>query len=455
MKTGRKVVMLSVALIVLAGMLCVLGCGGGVETTTSQSAAPATTAQSVGTTISQGGETTTSQAAETTTVAAPTKTLTIGIITPTSNSRGLEISQQIQLMGDMDNAKGGVEIGGEKYKVEFIVYDSELSQAGETAAANRLIYEDKVKFIIASGDYFSSWVDVSEQNKVIVGSDVVFSTALLPQYHYTYQGGFGNPSMSIVCGWLCENMPDAVKNVVLMTADNQIGHMVSDVIQGPMFKAFGVDMQTVYYPEGATDLSAAGTKVMSMNPTAVMAAGGGDVVDGLALKAAYQAGYRGLFFNPGSNSVEVLSTVIPIEALEGYIGGASPTEFDPPLTDAAKEYKDAWFAKYGEPLISGISNTAFYSALIAAMQVAGTTEDTDKIMAVLHGGLEYSAPCGTGKMIARPDLGNNDTVDSISETYVKKIVDGKATLLDTISVEDGLVLFQKAAAAAAAAAPKP
>ena len=51
------------------------------------------------------------------------------------------------------NAAGGITVGGEQYKIKVISYDSGGSQAGETEATNRLVYQDKVKFIISQGSF--------------------------------------------------------------------------------------------------------------------------------------------------------------------------------------------------------------------------------------------------------------------------------------------------------------
>jgi hypothetical protein len=66
----------------------------------------------------------------------------------------------------------------------------------------------------------------------------------------------------------------------------------------------------------------------------------------------------------------------------------------------------------------------------------------DEVAAVLSSGMEYETPAGIGKMISRPDLGNDRTVDSITTYYVKNIVDGEPVLLDSIEMEEALGYFQ-------------
>ena len=53
-----------------------------------------------------------------------------------------------ELAADDVNAKGGLDVGGKKYKVKVVPYDDKY-QAGEAVtAANRLVFEDKVKYVI-------------------------------------------------------------------------------------------------------------------------------------------------------------------------------------------------------------------------------------------------------------------------------------------------------------------
>ncbi len=74
-----------------------------------------------------------------------------------------------------------------------------------------------------------------------------------------------------------------------------------------------------------------------------------------------------------------------------------------------------------------------YSAIVAALEQTGST-DVDAVAATLANGMEWDSPCGPLKMVARTDVGNTRTVDSINTIYIKKIVAGKAVLLDTVDL---------------------
>lgn len=372
---------------------------------------------------------------------ASPQTLKIGMVCWLGWPNGLEMSRGTQLMVDMDNENGGLDIGGTKYQVELIVYDSNNDQATAVAAVNKLIFEDEVKFILADPFFMPALLPITEANKVILaGWSPDFVTTLAPDLNYHFDSCFFDGLQVALTGWFCDNYPDEAQDIVIAYPDNQMGHAnaETDAIAWAMF---GGAPTAEFYPADATDLSALGTKVMSLNPSAFSAVGGGPVSDGLAFKAVYQAGYRGQFFATGTQPALTLAQLISPEALEGFICGAFPIEFDPALTQMSKDFKAAWIAEYGAWEGPEIILVGEYAGLRAALQQAGSL-DTDEVMEVVTNGMEYEGPTGAAQMISRPDIGNNRTVDSISTIYVKQIVGGEPTLLGTISIDEGLSYFR-------------
>ena len=56
-----------------------------------------------------------------------------------------------QIWADRVNAAGGIPIGGDNYKVEFVAYDDEYDPGKARTGAVKLIKEDGVKFIMMLG----------------------------------------------------------------------------------------------------------------------------------------------------------------------------------------------------------------------------------------------------------------------------------------------------------------
>ena len=271
-----------------------------------------------------------------------------------------------------------------------------------------------------------------------------FETAFapLPQYKYIFNGSGVTAQSSALPGWICKNYPDAVKSYVIASPDQQMGHIVSGFISAA-FKSFGVTPNIIFYPAGTADFSSVATKIMSYNPTLFTCIGGDEAESGRAFSALRAAGSKALFLWPPSSPLQTLKDVLSPEALEGFIAGATPSEFDVPLSQGGKDFKDAWIAKYGSWTVPDMTDSTLYPCLRTALQQAGSI-DVDKVAAVLSSGMKFDSPQGPMQMMSRLDVGNERTVDSVGTNYVKQIVNGKAIVLGTISPEETMAYYQKA-----------
>jgi ABC-type branched-subunit amino acid transport system substrate-binding protein len=236
-----------------------------------------------------------------------------------------------------------------------------------------------------------------------------------------------------VAGWIAKNTPE-IKTVDLAFPDEAGGIGYAMGVQATL-EAYGIKVTPIKYPSQSTDLSAIGTQVKADNPSAFIAVGN-SATDSLVYQAVVQAGFKGLLFSTTTVTYETLKTAVPVEALEGFIGGAWPVEFDPAATEVAKAFKAKWIEMNGKWDGPEIQLTAAYAALRAALEKAGST-DVEAVAEVLATGLTFEGPTGKGQMIPRNDMGITRTVDNISEFGIKKIVDGVPTLLHMITLEEG------------------
>ena len=76
--------------------------------------------------------------------AQPAKTLKIGNTVPMKAKEGIQIKKWLEMFAERLNAAGGLMVKGQKYKVQIISYDDGYSADTGRAAAERLIYQDKV-----------------------------------------------------------------------------------------------------------------------------------------------------------------------------------------------------------------------------------------------------------------------------------------------------------------------
>jgi branched-chain amino acid transport system substrate-binding protein len=418
---------------VLAIPLALVACGGSSTTTTA--ASTATTAAPGGTATTAPAATATTAAAggTTTTVAAGTDTITIGAVIWTQWPLGYDMKRGVDVMAAIDNANGGIQIGDKKYQVKFDFIESNNDQATTMSAVNKLIYQDKVKFMITETQFPGAFFAETEKNKVVTLTGCPIPTMFDKSYKYTFQGGTMMQATPEVAGWIAKNTP-AIKTVDLAFPDEAGGIGYATGVQKTL-EAYGIKVNPIKYPSQSTDLSAIGTQVKTDSPTAFMACGN-SATDALVYQAVVQAGYKGLLFSTTTVTYDTLKSAVPAAALEGFIGGAWPVEFDPAATDVAKEFKAKWIEMYGKWEGPEIQMTACYAALRAALEKAGSM-DTDTVANVLANGLTWEGPCGKGEMIPRNDMGISRTVDNIDEFCVKKIVNGVPTLLHQITLDEG------------------
>src|SRR2546427_2278677 len=87
-------------------------------------------------------------------VRAADNVIKFGISTPLSGPAaawGIPHKQAIELVFDEVNEKGGLEVGGKKYKLEVVAYDHKYVIAEGVATVNRLIAKDDVKYVSILG----------------------------------------------------------------------------------------------------------------------------------------------------------------------------------------------------------------------------------------------------------------------------------------------------------------
>lgn len=428
----RRVVLTILILAVVAVSLSVAACGGETTETTAAGGTETTAAPATDTTAAGGTETTAAPATDTT-AAAAMETIKIGAVIWTQWPLGYDMKRGVDVMAAIDNANGGIQIGDKKYQVEFEFIESNNDQATTMSGVNKLIYEDKVQFLITDTMYPGAVFAETEKNKVVTLTGCPIPTMFDPTYMYTFQGGTMMQATPEVAGWIAKNTPE-IKTVDLAFPDEAGGIGYAMGVQATL-EAYGITVTPIKYPSQSTDLSAIGTQVKADNPTAFIAVGN-SATDALVYQAVVQAGYEGLLFSTTTVTYETLKTAVPADALEGFIAGAWPVEFDPAATDVAKEFKAKWIEMYGKWDGPEIQLTAAYAALRAALEKAGTM-DVDAVADVLANGLTFEGPTGKGEMIPRNDVGISRTVDNISEFCVKKIVDGVPTLLHYITLEEG------------------
>jgi len=364
-------------------------------------------------------------------------TIKVGVLQGLNWVIGLDGIKGMDVYVEMLNKNGGIDIGGQKYQVELDIYDHKLDMALVKAGAEKLIYEDKVKYIL--GEVFSEpAIPIAEQNKVILIASMYNDVNFAPNLNWQWSGAGGSTLYPSIIPLLAKRMPDK-KTILGVFPDRFDGH-ASAAQHEKAAKSAGLTwLEPLFYMPDATDLSSYGTKIKQVNPDMLDSYGGGPPLDAGAIKAAYAAGWRGTPIGCSTAPAGAIMGIAGPDAAEGFTGVAWPTEFDPATTQMARDWKAAYVAKFGKWDDPEIVMTNELYMLLAAMQKAKST-DPEKIKPVLDGvggALQFDSICGTCKLIPRPDVGNDRTVDITYGNFpLKQIKGGQILNLETISLKE-------------------
>ena len=194
---------------------------------------------------------------------------------------------------DWYNNKGGVDIGGTKYKLQLIYYDDQSSKDNVASLYEKLITQDKVDFLLApySSTLTLAALPVAEQHhKLILSHGGASDSIVNGNYKYivqvlTHAGAYMEQAAILIA----EKIPDA--KVALIFENKPFAQAVKAGAKAAL-ESKGV--QIVYendYEAGTTDFSQYIQAAMSKGANVLL--GGGHYEDGKALvKQAHQLGWH-------------------------------------------------------------------------------------------------------------------------------------------------------------------
>lgn len=290
---------------------------------------------------------------------------------------GLGMKNAAELAADKVNAAGGLEVGGKKYKVEVVAYDDKMQTNESVTVANRLIFEDKIKYII--GPVGSASVvaiqPITEKNNAIVLTLGFTPKALGVDKPYTFRPPMTTAEVSDPqIGWLVKTV--GIKKVGALFPNDESGQAISKDLE-VAYKQAGAQLAAKeFFERDRVDFVPLLTRMMARGIDAIELDGNAPTTAGLIVKQAREMGFKGKIVRTGGPATQEIINVAGKAAAEGmYVH----TPIDPTLP-TTKAYIDAYAAKYKSSM-NGFS-PAFYDAtnmLFEAMRKAGTVTDTDKV----------------------------------------------------------------------------
>lgn len=367
---------------------------------------------------------------------AAQETLRIGALVTLSGpgaAWGQAMKNAAELAADKVNAAGGLEVGGKKYKVEIVAYDDKY-QAGEAVTvANRLVFEDKVKYIIGpTGSAPTLAVQpLTEKNKVItstlgftnkaLGTDKPFSFRPVVT---TYE--FSEPQIA----WMVKNLD--VRKAGGLFPNDESGQVIARDLEAA-YRKHGAELAVKeFFERDRVDFVPLLTRMLARGIDTIELDGNSPGTAGLITKQARELGFKGRIVRTGGPATAELVTVAGKEASEGMITHAV---IDPGLKSTSA-YIDTYTAKH-KTAPNGFSPSYydFTSMLFEAMRRAGTVTDTEKVRLELEKLHDFPGVLGSLNWTGKANYGVDHQL--ALPFYVAEIKNGVEVIRARCSVIEG------------------
>ncbi len=300
-----------------------------------------------------------------------------------------------ELWKDTVNAKGGIKVGDKTYKVEIIYYDDQSNPNRAAKLVEKLITEDKVKFILGpygSSQVFAAAGAVEKYDALMVQGGGAASKI----YKQGYKKVFGVFNVAPDYGKNLIELATSFKNpapkTVAIIYEKTI--FAEDAAKGALEEAKKKGLKVVLfesYPKGVQDLSSLMIKVKSKKPDIVI--GAGHFKDSvLVIKQLKQfkinPKFVGLTVGPPIPSF-VKELGKDAEYIFGPVQWSRAFKYKDPLFGSTEGYIKAFKEKYGEePEYHAAGGTAAAMSLQYALEKAGSLKVEEVRKALLSMKLE-------------------------------------------------------------------
>ncbi len=333
---------------------------------------------------------------------------------------GLGMKNAAELAADAVNAQGGLEVAGKKYKVEVVAYDDKYQTNEAVTIANRMIFEDKIQYMI--GPVGSASVlaiqPITEKNKMIVMTLGFTPKALSAEKPFTFRppvttGEVSDPQIA----WIVKTL--GVKKVGAIFPNDETGQAISKDLEVAYKKAGSTLAAKEFFERDRVDFVPLLTRLMARGIDAIELDGNSPDTSGLIVKQAREMGFKGKIVRTGGPATREIVNVAGKAATEGMF---VHTPIDP-AQPSIKAYADLYAAKY-KSAMNGFS-PAFYDAtnlLFEAMRRAGTVTDTVKVRDALEQISGFPGALGTLGWTGKATYGINHQLNA--PFFVAEVKDG-------------------------------
>jgi branched-chain amino acid transport system substrate-binding protein len=342
------------------------------------------------------------------------------------------------IWGDWVNEAGGIDIGGEPHKVEFVAYDDEYAADKARTGATKLIQEDGVKFIMMlGGDPWPGVESVAAREGMLVST--LLPSDLTPETEMLVAPCEVHPIYNVTgVEWLAENRPE-LKTAVVCAQDDALGKP-SVATYLAAFEAAGIEVlgDPLFFDPATTDFAPVMTQLLSNNPDILcLDTCYADYVQPLC-EQAFQQGFQGQIISCTVDYYKRIVERTSKEFMEGVIF-QFPDFDDPKLNEEQinfprpNEFYAEFVERFGENNWSAVSweYASIMELWVDAATRAGSIEPDAVLAAMKEGGVGKHI-FGDARWIGKEIFGIDNAL--VGDWPVVVIRDGKATIAEYRSI---------------------
>lgn len=332
----------------------------------------------------------------------------INVLTGPGSFWGLAFHRGAEFAFSDINKTGGVVVGGKRYMFKYWAEDDKYKPEESVVVAHKLIFTDKVKFIL--GPISSSSVlavgPICERNKVfnIAGSYAPQLTMPGKNLYTVRTVGFMPKQLFGGMVNKFKELYPSLKTVGSIYPDDNLGQSSNSVAKSYLEPAGYQIIEEVPYPRGTKEQRPMVTKVLAKKPDVLWIFGSPPEDMVIQVKEARLMGFKGPIWSTGAVDPKFLFEIAGVEASEGVVSAY----FDPVAEGASPE-----MVEYGKRYLKAYPGTwdpsaeVYYTSaymLKRAMEIANSIDPTAVRDVFLREDIEWHTLFGPAFMKDRERL---------------------------------------------------
>jgi branched-chain amino acid transport system substrate-binding protein len=371
-------------------------------------------------------------------ICAAQKELKIGAIFPLSGrgaTWGMAAQKAITVKQKEVNARGGLRVGGDVYKLDIIWEDDKYNAAAGRMAAEKLVNRDRVKFILGSQSsaVILAVQPITEPSKILFLVNSYAKEVLAPDKPYTFRMVLtSNEILQGMYPWMTKTYPD-LKTVAFIEPNDASGWSIEKDCKRMAEQNKYQVIFSQFYERGTSDFYPLLNKMIAAKPDFVDFSGAPPGDQALMVKQMRELGYKGKTFSSTTMDPAEFCKIAGVQNAEGHISNTHDL-LGAYTTEGQKRYYDAYIAMYGKPFDPVTPKYHVYMDILAqAIEKAGTLDPT-KVMEVMEKTEEWQTIFGVSKFGGKEHYGIKRQV--VTPVYISEVINGhlvnRGTMMPTL-----------------------